>query len=93
MVYCIGLEEVGCFPESEDKTFQEQIYGNSNLFVAPEEQSLDRDFFFFFISPCRDLKSQHIKTSALLVMAKTTSSLAILAAGGSVGGCTETQLQ
>ena len=42
----MALEEVGCFPESEGKTFQEQIYGNSNLFVAPEEQSLDRDSFF-----------------------------------------------
>lgn len=57
-------------------------------FVDPEEKSLDTDHLFFFFprSACRDLESQPTKPSVLPIMAKITSSLTILAAGGLVWG-------
>lgn len=84
----MGLEEEGHFPGPEGKTFQEQIYGTSNFLL-----NQNRLFFFFSRPSCRDLESQHTKTSALPVMAKVTSSLTILVAGELVGDWIATQLQ
>lgn len=84
MFYLIGLEEEGRFLGSEGEIFQKQIYGTIKSLSNPTRSTKLR-YRFFFISPCKDLENQHIKTSALPVMAKITSSLTILTAGELVG--------